>query len=110
MDKQNCDQRQSAKPINLFFLIGAVLCVCFAVSSISSFRKIEFAPVDCKLNPNAASVYELMELPAIGAARAEAITEYRKNGRFENAGDLEKIKGIGEKTANKLKPFLKFDE
>jgi competence ComEA-like helix-hairpin-helix protein len=110
MDEQNNDNRQQTEPVKAGFFIGVILCVCFALSSIPNHKKVDFAPIDNKLNPNTASVYELMELPAIGPARAQAITEYRKTGVFKNAEDLEKIKGIGEKTANKLEPSLKFND
>ncbi len=50
----------------------------------------------------------LMQLPGIGPKTAEAILKYRKtNGKFKNIKDLTEVKGIGEKTLTKLKPFLK---
>ncbi len=50
----------------------------------------------------------LMQLPGIGPKTAEAILKYRKtNGKFKNVKDLIEVKGIGEKTLAKLKPFLK---
>lgn len=110
MGIKNNEQQHLAEPINTAFFIGVVLCVCFALSGIPSLKKFSIAPVDGRLNPNTASVYELMELPAIGQAKASAIAEYRKKDIFKNTYDLEKVKGIGEKTANKLKPFLKFNE
>ncbi len=111
MDKQNYDNRQQqTEPIKAAFFIGVVLCVCFALSSFPNFKKTVFTPIDSKINPNTASVCELAELPAIGPARALAITEYREKGVFENVKDLEKVKGIGEKTANKIEPLLKFND
>lgn len=90
------------------FWAGVVLCLCFALPMLVSSNK-STAPLDCKLNPNVASVYELAELPMIGAGRAEAIAEYRQNRKFENVNDLEGVRGIGEKTVRKLGPYLKFD-
>ncbi|WP_457575207.1 ComEA family DNA-binding protein [Desulfomarina sp.] len=50
----------------------------------------------------------LMQLPGIGPKTAEAILKYRKaNGKFKNINNLVEVKGIGEKTLAKLKPFLK---
>jgi len=50
----------------------------------------------------------LMQLPGIGPKIADAILKYRKvNGKFKNVNDLIEVKGIGEKTLAKLKPFLK---
>ncbi len=44
------------------------------------------------------------ELKGIGMAKAEAIVEYReKYGPFETADDLALVKGIGERTVEKIK-------
>ena len=62
------------------------------------------------ININTASEKELQRLPQIGPAKAKLITEYRnKNGKFNNIEDLLKIKGIGKKTLEKLKPYLLID-
>ncbi len=90
-------------------MAGVVLCLCFALPIFVRSNK-STVPLDCKLNPNVAGVYELAELPMIGAARAEAIAEYRKNKKFENVNDLDAVKGIGEKTVRKLEPYLKFED
>jgi competence protein ComEA len=54
------------------------------------------APVDI----NAADAKTLAkELRGVGADRAEAIVQYRKeNGPFRSIEDLVKVKGIGKKT------------
>lgn len=54
------------------------------------------ATQNAKVNINTASAKELATLAGIGEAKAKAIVEYRKaNGKFNNAKDLEKVKGIG---------------
>jgi comEA protein len=59
------------------------------------------------VNINTASNKEFQQLPRIGPAMAKRIIEYRKtNGPFEKNKELLKIKGIGPKTYEKLKPFL----
>ena len=61
-------------------------------------------PVDL----NSASAEELAELPGVGPALAERIIEFRKkNGPFRRAEDLLKVRGIGEKSFQKIRPHVK---
>ncbi|MFH0783798.1 MAG: helix-hairpin-helix domain-containing protein [Pseudomonadota bacterium] len=59
------------------------------------------------VNINTADKDMLTLLPGIGPVTAEAIIAYRKaNGNFKSIDELTKVKGIGDKTLVKLKPFL----
>jgi len=59
------------------------------------------------VNINTADKEQLILLPGIGPVTAEAILAYRKdNGNFKSIDELTKVKGIGDKTLVKLKPFL----
>jgi competence protein ComEA len=56
------------------------------------------------ININTATVEELMTLTGIGQVKAEAIVKYRiENGKYDNIEDLLNVKGIGEKTLQKIK-------
>ena len=59
------------------------------------------------LNLNTATKDELVALPGIGPAKAQAIVEYRtQHGPFRSLDELRKVKGIGEKLFLQLKPEL----
>lgn len=58
------------------------------------------------VNINTASKEELQTLKGIGASKAEAILEYRKDQNFTSIEDIKKVKGIGEKTFKELKDSI----
>ncbi len=58
------------------------------------------------ININTANQATLETLPYIGATKAAAIIEYRKNHPFKSIEDLAKVKGIGAKTVEKIKEFI----
>lgn len=64
-----------------------------------------------KVNINTATADELAGLNGIGKAKAEAIVAYRTtNGNFTTVEDLTKVKGIGEKIIEKIKPEVTVGE
>lgn len=56
---------------------------------------------------NKATAQELANVPGIGPSIAGRIVEFReKNGPYERLEDLMKVRGIGEKSFQKLRPHL----
>jgi competence protein ComEA len=115
-------------------LVVAIFTFTFALSALSGNalaasekKEVTAAPVDkVKVTPddknsatkatkdipkdvniNTADKEMLILLPGIGPVAAEAILTYRKdNGNFKSVDELTKVKGIGDKTLEKLKPYL----
>ena len=59
------------------------------------------------ININTASEDLLCEIDRIGPSLAQRIIEYREtNGDFTCIEDLMKVKGIGEATFERMKPFI----
>ena len=59
------------------------------------------------VNVNTASAEQLAMLPGVGPSVAGRIVEHRsKNGDFKQVDDLLLVKGIGEKSLAKMKPYL----
>jgi len=56
---------------------------------------------------NSASKTELMEINGIGEAKATAIINERKKGKFKSFEDFQRVEGIGEKTSLNVKNSAK---
>ncbi|HKK45449.1 MAG TPA: helix-hairpin-helix domain-containing protein [Balneolaceae bacterium] len=64
-----------------------------------------------RINVNTADMKALESIPGIGPAYASRILKYRKeNGGFKTLEELKKIKGIGKKRLENLKPFVKLTD
>lgn len=62
------------------------------------------------VNVNTASAEELQLLPGIGPVMAQRLIEDRAaNGPYKSPADLDRVKGIGPKTLEKLTPLVRFD-
>jgi competence protein ComEA len=62
---------------------------------------------ELRVDINEADVAELTKLPGIGEQVAKRIIAYRKeNGPFEKAEELMNVRGIGEKSFVRLRPYL----
>ena len=80
-----------------FQMILILVAICLNLSGL-------LADDNTKININAASVEELVQLKGIGPKKAAAIVKFREtNGPFRLPADLIKVPGIGPKTyeANK---------
>lgn len=74
-------------------------------------KKLEAKKMDMKklvpVNINTATETELKNIPGIGEKIAKAIVEQRtKVGKFKKLEDLKSVKGIGDKSFEKMKKAL----
>ena len=62
-----------------------------------------------QIDVNRAPADELRRLPGVGPSLAEALIEERERAPFRGAADLERVGGVGEVTARRLAPYLRFE-
>lgn len=69
-------------------------CVLFTATSLFGMSLEEL---------NSVTKEELMQIKGIGEAKAEAIINERKKGKFKSFEDFQRVKGVGEKMTLKVK-------
>ena len=104
----------------IFSVCAAFAFSCIFVSNLIGFGSTDNQnqiQLDNRINPNNATVASMARLPGIGIVKAEAIITYCRNFRgkngesqpFQNLDDLQKVNGIGPKTAQNISEWLKFE-
>lgn len=95
------------KRLMTVLLMLVVMGVSTPVMSFAATTSIEAGEQMVKVSINAGSTVDLQTLPGIGAVTAERIVAFREqNGPFASIDDLVKVKGVGVKTLEKLRPML----
>jgi competence ComEA-like helix-hairpin-helix protein len=110
---EQSEQKQASLQ-SLAFLLSICICAAVAAWCIFSYPAAggssEKIVLDNKINPNADTAVSMARLPSLGAVKAKAIWEHRQNGTiYKNADDLDNVKGIGPKTVENVRPYLKFE-
>ena len=93
MSKRNVSKR--------YFLVGFSILLVMLMMTPGWVMAVD------EVNINTADKETLSSLPGIGPVIAERIIEYReKNESFKTKEDIMNIKGIGDKTFQKIKDFI----
>ncbi len=81
------------------------------LAEIGPFVSVPQAPQrDRRLDLNKASERQLQALPGIGPALAARIVEHRdEKGPFQRVNQLDDVSGIGPKTLDRLRPWIKVE-
>ena len=111
--------RTGQKQTQLFAFVSAtIICCVFSILlTVPYFGRAAGScsiMLDGMINPNTAEAASLVRLPNIGPKLAAAVIKYRetadsKGPAFRCAADMENIRGIGPKTAEKIQPWICFD-
>ena len=89
--------------------LGPILALALAFVAIPVSGLAADAALTGKVNVNTASVEELQLLPGIGESRARDLVEMRKQrGGFESLEQLKDVKGIGDASLERLRPYVRF--
>lgn len=93
---------------SLVAVLALLASICQAMPVLaakpSQSAQVVSAPVMEKINLNTADSGELQKIRGIGPKYAERILDYRKeHGRFQTAEELVNVKGIGPVKFEKLK-------
>ena len=100
----------------LFAALAAVICAGIFAFAMPKTEVVIVVP-ESLVNINTEPAQSLERLPRVGAKRAADIVKYRDSRRratgekivFKNLADLDNVKGIGTKTLDVLKPYIRFE-
>lgn len=102
--KREATPPQSPKSRNLIFF-AAIALVLLAMGALIVWR-LTHNPDTVVLNINTASATQLESLPGVGSQIAKDIIKGRP---YKTPEDLKKVKGIGDKTFEKMQPRVKVE-
>lgn len=96
--------------ICLLLLTGLFVCRSFLYNQVElgTNAPIEHGEGNGKMDINTADADTLTLIPGIGSVTAEKIIRYReKYGPFRKIEDIKKVSGIGDKTYEEIRKYIK---
>jgi competence protein ComEA len=109
-ERRGDDEPPAGGVLRWWLVIGAVFAIIIvsaAISSRGSNRSASVQVPTAVVNVNRASLVELRALPHVSEAVAQAIVDGRP---YSSADDLIRVYGIGPKTLEGIRPYVKVDD
>ena len=97
---------KKATSIVIAFVVLTAVC---AASGGALAADAEAGSAGAVVNINTATASELALLPGVGPSKAEAIVKYRAASPFKQVDQIMRVKGIGKKSFQSMKPYLTVD-
>jgi competence protein ComEA len=99
---------RSIAVLALFFVLLSASLIPPAAAQGQRAKTSSAAAPARPIDLNRAGADELTSVPGIGKTLAQRIVEFREqHGPFKRVEDLMKVKGIGEKSFEKIRPYVK---
>ncbi len=90
-----------------------LLCLGLPITAAAAPTPVPAAllapPLEGEVNVNTASIEQLELLPGIGPTTAARIVEFVKKKAVSHASQLMRVKGIGRKTYDRIRPYIIVD-
>jgi len=102
--KREVPQKQPSNTRNFLFF-GVIVLILLAMGALAIWRATH-NPDKMILNINTASAVQLESLPGVGSQIAAEIVKGRP---YKAPEDLKRVKGIGDKTFEKMRPRVKVE-
>jgi len=94
--------------VTAFMLVFVLACASAAPAAAAASAPPKAAATEARpIDLNTADGAALESVPGIGKSLSQRIVTFReKNGPFNSVDDLLKVQGVGEKSIQKLRPYL----
>lgn len=94
--------------MNRFASRLGVALLALVVLTVGMIPPLSAAEENNPIDLNRATARELIQLPGVGEVIAKRIVDFREeHGPFKRVEDLMKVKGIGEKSLEKIRPYIR---